>query len=424
MVLRLWGARVLNFVSNKRSAVFSIADQGTSAVALFVFTTLATRHLSQDEFGLVSVYLAWASLLGALMQPMLIDASAVMTSRMAQPDARYRAAAAGAYLALMAMALAGALVSSAALGWQALPSALGWLVASELAVSFVAFLRRSAYLGQRTATGWGVSMLSLVLTVLVMPFILDRPGAAATDVFIARALINALAALLALLATNVIEQARVVSANLACIAEMFAFSRVYVAGSLIFWVTNSLQVALIGHALSLDDAAGYRVAQLLVLPASQLQAAVYQLMLPRTVARLAESPNEWGAHARRLGHWFIWPTLAYAAAVGAIAPLCLEQLFGPEYARFAWVVLALAALAVLDAAKQVAVVMLYAQNRQALFMKYRLVALGLFVLTTVPALLMGQLGYFLVAAAVTNALLLAYLLHGFFNLSDTPQAAR
>lgn len=415
MVLSRLASSLLAMLGARRAMLYSLADQGTSALALFLFTTLATKALPQEEFGRASVYLAWASLVGALLQPVLIDASGVLTARSSGDDGGYRRAANRAYLILGATALLVAMALSVGEGVTWLPATLAWLLASELAVSAVAFLRRSAYVPPGHAVrGWAVSALNLGLTAVVMPMALGRDGAGAADMFLARACINGATVLASVVWWPMSSGGPwPKAANMAPVAEMVRFSRIYVAGSLVFWVTNSLQLALIGHVLGLDEAAGYRVAQLLMLPAAQLQAAIYQIALPRAVAWHARDAQAWPGHTRRLLHAFVWPVLAYALLVGVGADSLLTWLFGAGYADYAWVVWILGGMALFDAIKQVAVVMLYAQNRQSLFMRYRVVALGLFVVTMGPALHAGSLAAVLLASAVSSVLLLAYLLHGF-----------
>lgn len=391
----------------RRSALFSLLDQLLSAAGLFLFTFLVSQALNPQAFGALSVTLSWGSLLGTLLQPALIDSSTVLGARADQGRADWSGVAIRAGLVLLAATIAlVVLVVTWAGGEGGMMAAT--VAASEVAVSLLALLRRSGYAGGPHWLGLVLSLSNLVLTALIVPVCMGSTADPVHALY-ARLVINALTALPT--CWWLLRHSRPMSWRQWAedVQELLQFSRTYISGSVIFWVTNSLQVVLIGHALSMADAAGYRAAQLLILPMTQLQAAIFQLAMPRTVAHAHEAHFSLGKVLPKLCMIFGIPAVLYALALIPSAGLLLEVVFGQAYVGYTPLVLLMGLVAILDALKQVAVIVIYALDHKSLLMRYRIWALGLFVCGIAPALWWGNVMAFVLVNAMTSAALLIIL---------------
>lgn len=401
----------------RRSAIFSLLDQLASASGLFLFTVLVSRSLSPGAFGLLSVTLAWGSLLGALLQPALIDSSTVLGARAESGRKDWGEVAIQSGLLLLA-ATAICSVMAVACGVHIDVALAATVAASEVAVSLSALLRRFGYACGPAWLGVALSLSNLAFTASLVPICMG--GAAdVVHALYARLLINALTAVPAgvwLLQQRGFSSWRQLAEGA---SRLLHFSRAYVGGSVIFWITNSLQVVFIGHALSMSEAAGYRAAQLLVLPVVQLQAAIFQLVMPRVVSRAHGQHIDPRRELPRLCAVFGLPALFYALGLAMASGLLLELVFGKAYAVYRPVVVLMGCVAVLDALKQVAVTFIYAQDRKSLFMQYRIWALALFACGVAPALWWGNLMAFVLVNAITSAALLIFLFRQI--LRSTPE---
>lgn len=417
MVLTQGLFALLHAAWQRRNAAYSLIDQVIYALALFIFTLLVTRALPTEQFGLVSVYLAWISLIGAILQPLLIDSSVVLAAREREGAALYIAAARKAYQHVVALMLALAVLVSLVTGIKSLASIGVWVLLSEIAVSYCLFMRRSVYVTGSPASAVGLAVTNLALTIGLVPLIFTALSPTVYLVFVARACINILTCVVARL-MSLTGGASEFSGPIIGerLKRIVSFSREYVGGSLIFWITNSMQVALIGHFITLQSAAGYRVAQLMLIPAIQLQAAAYQYFLPKIVARMNQTVIHMGSELCRLLMAFLVPTLFYVVLVGAGGGWLLGKLFGVEYEEYGWLLRVFCALAVLDALKQMAVVLIYAQDQKKLFMQFRIFSLGMFVCCNLPAILLGSLVTFAIVMLFSTLLQLLWLYINLFRL--------
>jgi len=395
--------------TGRQSLLYSLLDQLASALSLFVFTAIVSRALAPEMFGSFTVLLAWVSLLGALLQPALIDSSTVLASRAKPGDPDWSRLAIQLSFGLM-------LLASVAVAFVVLSAAPGAAVAlllalaSEVMVSAMALLRRTSYVGGPAWMGASLSSLSLVLTASLLPAVMQQTSFDGIQAaLLGRVLVNGLIALPA--CWLLVRAGRWHNWRTALLGakDLIQFSRAYIGGSVIFWITNSLQVVLIGHALSMTEAAGYRAALLLTLPMGQLQAALFQLMLPRTLKVVHARQPVSISLVGKLCLIFGLPPMAYTVSLLWLAHPLLGLVFGPGYEVFEYLAVALAGLAVLEALKQVAVILIYALDMKSLFMRYRLWALALFLCGVVPALWVGELMAFVLASGVGSVLLLIYL---------------
>mgnify|MGYP006139264957 CR=1 FL=1 len=396
-------------VTGRQSLIYSLLDQLASALSLFAFTAIVSRALAPEMFGYFTVLLAWVSLLGALLQPALIDSSTVLASRTKPGDPDWSRLALQLSFGLMLVASVAAVlfVLSVAPG---LAVALLLAIASEVMVSAMALLRRTSYVGGPAWMGASLSSMSLVLTVCLLPAVMQQTNFDGIQAaLLGRLLVNGFIALPACWLLIRGDRWHHWRAALIGAKDLIQFSRAYIGGSVIFWITNSLQVVLIGHALSMTEAAGYRAALLLTLPLGQLQAALFQLMLPRTLKAVHAHQPLSTSLVIKLCLIFGLPPMAYAVSLFWLAHPLLGLVFGPSYEVFEYVAVALAGLAIVDALKQVAVILIYALDMKSLFMRYRLWALALFLCGVVPALWIGELMAFVVASGVGSVLLLIYL---------------
>jgi O-antigen/teichoic acid export membrane protein len=391
----------------RKTAAISLLDQFVSAAALFLFASLISKSLGVVEFGKFSVFLAWVSLLSALLQPALIDSSTVMDARRESNhhdwgQVALKAGGVGLFTS-GSLALIGILV-----GDYSTFNMWTMLVVSELSVSLLGLYRRMGYSTGPIWVGLLISTSSLILTALILPKYLHA-GSSVFDAIYCRMLINTV---------TVLPFAWWYSAKTPPISkrqlflrvsQLFKFSKTYIGGSAIFWGTNSLQIILIGHALAMSEAAGYRAAQLLVIPIVQLQAAIYQIAMPRTVKRAQMVAFSLQQEVLSLFLIFVLPALFYAVVLAFNSKWLLVEIFGHDYSGFYLVLTIMGVNAIFEAAKQVGVITIYALNQQTLFMRYRIWALLLFAIGIAPALWWGNLLAFVLVGSIINLILLCFL---------------
>lgn len=399
---------MLGFLGGRYKIACSLLDQFGAALSLFCFAAIVSRAVGGGVFGEFSVMLAWASLLGAVLQPLIIDSSIVLTSRAKQGDHDWIGAGVLVILSAVIFSIFCVVLLSffavSGYGFELLLAA-----SSELMVSAVVLLRRASYVKGPIWMGVVISFLSLLLTVLLLPPMLHADDSSVKEVLWARFCINGLVLFLSCIvffrSFSILTPAVVVCAA----GKMLDFSRAYIGASVIFWLTNSLQVVLIGYFLSMTDAAGYRASQLLVLPLAQIQSALFQVVLPRTVQAASDVGFQLRYEIVRLTVSFGAPAFLYAAFLLWQSEFLLREIFGPSYEIFYPVVVVMGGVAVLEAVKQALVVLVYAYDCKALLMRYRFWALALFLCSVFPALWVGSLMAFVAAIGITSILLLLYL---------------
>lgn len=391
-----------------RAVLWSVLDQAFAALGLYAFTIIVSRELGLIEFGRFSVFLALVSIVGALLQPLLVDSSTILSSREQQKSTSWvdLSQLVGIILLLLSSAVMFVLWAIDVCEPAVVVSVL---VVSEVAVSLLSLIRRSAYVDERYTKAAFASAFSCVLTVTALSFLnFDSPDGLLVAA-LARVGINTAVVVVLLFPKLVVKEFWFPESFLTRVVNIAGFSREYIASGLIFWITNSLQIVLVGSFLTLSDAAGFRAAQLLTMPSLQIQSALFQLLLPQTIRSFQLGQDHKRTAVLKAARYMILPTLIYSLFLFFVVDALLFHVFDSEYVVFSTVVVIFALITVVDSIKQVIVMIAYSEDKKQLFIRYRVVGLCLFSIGIVPAVLSGKLLGFAAMSLVINTLMLLYL---------------